>query len=65
MASRTRTVQISNADGLQYAVTEYNFYNKKLEEGKTYEELGFTIDRWEETGSLPYEAPEPAAPEPA
>lgn len=73
MASKTKTVLISHRDGREHEVTEYDFYNKKVDGDKTYEGLGFKVERWAGTpdGSFEaYEAPqapaaalEPAAPD--
>lgn len=43
-----RRVVIEHKDGRTYAVTERDFNNVKIEDEKTYADLGFKIIRWED-----------------
>lgn len=52
-------VRIQHRDGREYEVSESNFHRAKVEDGKTYEELGFRIVA--NADGSPYEAPQAKA----
>lgn len=52
-------VQIAHKDGRAYEVSEANFHRAKVEDGKTYEELGFKIVA--NADGSPYEPPQSKA----
>lgn len=52
-------VQIAHKDGRVYEVSESDFHRAKVEDGKTYEELGFRIVA--NADGSPYEPPQAKA----
>jgi hypothetical protein len=57
MAEADRRVVIEHADGRSYAVTLEAYRAQPIDaEGHTYQQLGFKLVRWEDTGE-PYKAP--------